>query len=210
MCDDCYAKIEKPVRQICQKCSEPITRGVICNRCRKIPPHYSTLISLGFYSGTLRDAILTLKYKRNIGIGVFFAEPLSKIILNQGWKIDLVTAVPLSVRRKRERGYNQAEVLAKPLAQRLGWGYSNQLVHRKKETNSQVGLNLRERQLNMLNAFEAINGDFSGKTILIVDDVATTGSTMDACAKVLLEAGCKEVFGLTLGKTIGMQDAVVE
>lgn len=117
-----------------------------------------------------------------------------------------MAAIPLSSNRKKERGYNQAEILAKPIAKRMDLPYSEKLVYRSKHTSSQVGLSVRERQMNMKDAFRADPKMARDKNILLVDDVATTGATMDACAKALLEAGCRQVFGLTLAKTIGLQD----
>jgi competence protein ComFC len=209
LCDDCFTQIKKQRSDGCPKCGEPNSRGNICARCRRNTPHYSTLKSVGYYSGPLRSAVVSLKYQRNLGLGDFFSSPLSQIVIFQGWKIDLITAIPLNPERKRERGYNQAEILARPLASLLNLPFSNQLVIRKKQTASQVGLNLKDRQENMRDAFEADCRKVMGKTILIVDDVTTTGSTMDACSKALKIAGCKEVFGLTLAKTVGLQDDVL-
>jgi competence protein ComFC len=164
---------------------------------------------LGYFTGPLRDAIHSLKYQRNLGLGEFFSIPLLQIIQRERWQIDLITAVPLNEKRHKERGYNQAEVLARPLARKIGIPYSSLLIKRIKHTKSQVGLSLLDRQNNVADAFLTVTTLVASKNILIIDDVATTGSTLDACAKVLKDAGTKNVFALTLAKTAGMRDETI-
>jgi competence protein ComFC len=209
VCDDCFSSIQIPGIKTCSKCGEPIAKRGLCSRCHSHPPHFHSLRSLGYYSGVLRDVIHSLKYQRNLGLGEFFSVPLLQVIQHEKWPIDLVTAVPLNKKRQKERGYNQAEILAKPVARRMGIAYISNLLHRVKDTNSQVGLSLQERQNNVANAFVAESALVVSKNILIVDDVATTGSTMDACAKALMDVGTNQVFALTLAKTIGMRDEVI-
>ncbi len=206
MCDRCYSQIDLKQNPSCNFCGEPIKSGSICTRCKQQTPYFAKLRSLGYYSGPLRDAIVSLKYHRNIGLGSFFAPALCVIIVKEKWNIDFITSIPLSANRKKERGYNQAEILARPIARRMNLPYSEKPVHRNKHTSSQVGLSVKERQLNMKDAFMADPQVVKDKSILLIDDVATTGATMDACAKALLDAGCRQVFGLTLAKTIGLQD----
>jgi competence protein ComFC len=209
MCDACYSQIILIQNPSCARCGEPIKSGSICTRCKQQIPNFSKLRSFGYYSGPLRDAIVSLKYHRNIGLGSFFAPALCKIIVHEGWAIDMISAIPLSSSRKSERGFNQAEILAKPIARTLNLPYSEKSVYRDKHTSSQVGLSVKERQHNMKDAFKADPQIVKDKSLLLIDDVATTGATMDACAKALLEAGCRQVFGLTLAKTIGLQDDLV-
>jgi competence protein ComFC len=167
------------------------------------------LRSLGYFTGPLRDAIHSLKYQRNLGLGEYFSLPLMQIIQREKWQIDLITSVPLNERRQKERGYNQAEVLAKPLARRMEIPFSTNLIKRIKQTKSQVGLSLLERQNNVADAFLTVSNLVGFSNILIIDDVATTGSTLDACAKALKDAGTRNVFALTLAKTAGMRDETI-
>lgn len=206
LCNSCYSQIAFIKSPGCIYCGEPIRSGSICTRCKQQTPNFSKLRSLAYYSGPLREAIVSLKYHRNIGLGSFFAPALCEIIVNEKWNIDLITAIPLSANRKKERGYNQAEIIAKPIARTMNLPYSDKSVYRNKHTSSQVGLSVKERQLNMKDAFKADPNVVKDKSILLIDDVATTGATMDACAKALLDAGCRQVFGLTLAKTVGLQD----
>jgi competence protein ComFC len=208
-CDDCFSILQTPSIYSCTLCGEPLKKPGICLRCRTHPPHFYSLRSLGYFTGPLRDAIHSLKYQRNFGLGEFFSSPLAQIIMRERWQIDLITAVPLNEKRRKERGYNQAEVLAEPVARKMSVLYSSNIIKRIKHTDSQVGLSLQERQNNVAGAFLAVSELVNSKNILIIDDVATTGSTIDACAKALKDAGAKNVFALTLAKTVGMQDEVI-
>jgi competence protein ComFC len=206
VCDDCFSSIQTPDVNTCKLCGESLKKPGVCLRCRTNPPHFHSLRSLGYFTGSLRDAVHSLKYQRNLGLGEFFSIPLAQVIQRERWQIDLITAVPLNKKRRKERGYNQAEILARPVAKKMGISYSSNLIQRIKHTNSQVGLSLQERQNNVVNAFLAVPALVKSKNVLIIDDVATTGSTMDACAKALMDAGTKNVFALTLAKTAGMRD----
>jgi len=209
VCDDCYSNLQTSSINACKFCGEPLKKSGICLNCQTHSPHFHKLRFLGYFTGPLRDAVHSLKYQRNLGLGEFFSIPLSQVIQREKWQIDLITAVPLNKKRLKERGFNQAEILAKPVARKLGILYASNLIRRIKDTNSQVGLSLQERHDNMTGAFISTPSLVKNKTILIIDDVATTGSTMDACAKALMDAGTKKVFDLTLAKTAGMRDEVI-
>ncbi len=112
----------------------------------------------------------------------------------------MVVPVPLGVARKKERGYNQASLLAYPLALRFNLAYRPKALWRVRETKSQVSLNRQERQKNVSEAFKAGAKLVNEKTILVIDDVTTSGATLDACAVALLKAGAKKVYGLTLAR----------
>lgn len=110
--------------------------------------------------------------------------------------------VPLGKQRLRERGYNQAALLAQPLAHELQLTYNPHILIRVKETKSQVELSFEERQDNVKDAFRANHPEIKGKQILIVDDVATSGATMNACADALMRAGAEAVIGLALARPV--------
>lgn len=99
------------------------------------------------------------------------------------------------------RGYNQASLLARPMAYSLQLGYSDQLLYRERDTRSQVGLSAFERRQNVWGAFRADGFRVAGKRILVVDDVTTTGSTLDACAMALKQAGAQSVYCITLARS---------
>jgi competence protein ComFC len=193
-------------RKICVFCGEGLLESGICHRCQQKPPHYSALRAWGIFNGPLRQAIHSLKYNRDLGLGEFFAQYLIEIVQEEKWPIDIIVAIPLSHDRFKERGYNQADILAKPLSMLSGKVYSPHVITRIKNTASQVGLSLEERQKNVSNAFESNSEKVVSKSILLIDDVATTGSTMDSCATSLLIAGAQSVFGLTLARAMKMAD----
>jgi len=126
------------------------------------------------------------------------------------WSLDIVTSVPLGLVRLKERGYNQATLLARPIALFFDMPFSSQVLSRTRETRSQVGLTVLERQDNMNGAFQARSDIAQGKTILVIDDVATSGATLNACAKALLEAGATRVYGFSLARAISSSDGVID
>jgi ComF family protein len=123
-----------------------------------------------------------------------------------GWEIDMVVPVPLGGKRQSKRGYNQAAALAKPLSWSLGLDYKPKALRRIRETASQVGLSKPERRSNVFRAFYADKVAVAGKRILIVDDVMTTGATLEACAHTLKQANAEKVYGLTLSRATDTRD----
>jgi competence protein ComFC len=184
----------------CPICGQPGQPGKVCRSCRKDPPPFQALRSFGMFQGPLREAIHILKYQKEIGIGEALSAHLINFVIAQGWSIDMVTAVPLSHKRLHERGYNQAALLARPLAYFLEVPYQSNAVERIRDTVSQVGLNAAERRTNVTGAFQSRPTMVEGKTILVIDDVTTTGATLQACAAALQAAGSTKVYGLTLAR----------
>jgi ComF family protein len=133
-----------------------------------------------------------------------------KSIRNLNWTLNLVTPVPLGLARFKERGYNQATLLARPIALYFGIPFSSKALKRMRETRSQVGLTVGERQQNMADAFVAKSKLVQGKTVLLVDDVATSGATLNACAKALLDAGASSVYGFTLARAVYLPDGTID
>jgi ComF family protein len=117
------------------------------------------------------------------------------------WKCDMVIPVPLGMERLKERGYNQALLLAKPIAWALHLPLQAQALNRVKETRSQVGLSRRQRIGNARRAFAAEPTIVAEKRVLLVDDVVTTGATINACAKAFKDANVASVYGLTLARS---------
>jgi ComF family protein len=154
------------------------------------------------FEGPIRRALHTLKYRRNVALGDALAQYLVEYVSALGWSVDLVVPVPLGRQRMNERGYNQVGLVASPLAALQGWRYSPQVLARVRETRSQVGLSAAERRENVSGAFCANAALASEKTILLMDDVATTGATVASCADALLKAGARAVYVLTLAKTL--------
>lgn len=155
----------------------------------------------------MRQALHTLKYKRNVGLGQALAASLVGHLQGLAWPVQMLVPIPLSEQRQRERGYNQVDVVAHWLAYLLNLPYRPHALRRARHTRSQVGLNVNERKANVSGAFLAHSPDVAGKNILLMDDVCTTGATLNEAARALLEAGAQTVYAYTIARAVSHQDA---
>lgn len=215
-CDACQQQITRIPDPICQRCGDSLSKAEValqpstlyCRACQMHPPEYQALRSYGVFHGSLREALHRLKYQRDIGLGEALSKHLIELYNDLNWEIDLVTPVPLSPKRTRERGYNQSGLLARPLAYAIQKPFQPNVLQRCRETRSQVGLSAKERQLNVEDAFTANAGKVKEKVVLVIDDVTTTGSTINACTQALRKAGASAVYGITLARALSLADAV--
>ena len=116
--------------------------------------------------------------------------------------IDIIIPVPLGKKRLAERGYNQVSLIGRPLSLAMNIAFAPNALSRDHETRSQVGLTKVERHLNVRGVFKANSKRVNGRIILLIDDVATTGSTLSSCAEALYAAGARDVFGLTVARAL--------
>jgi ComF family protein len=179
-----------------------VTTNALCNRCASATPHFDAIRSWAEFKDPIRNALHELKYRKNIGLGDALSLHLDHLLESQQWEIDLVTPVPLGEKRQKQRGYNQAAHIAQPLALRLQLSYNPQILKRTRDTKSQVNLSLKERQKNLVGAFRADNQIANKRRILVIDDVTTSGSTLNTCAEALKKAGASAVFGLTVARAV--------
>jgi len=203
VCRACWTSISAPTEPLCETCGDalPTWRRVDtirrCTRCRRIPRVISFGRSIGPYEGTLREILHALKYDGRRSI----AKPLAAAMASAGAAVlkgaDFVVPVPLHLFRQYARGFNQAS----ELAGHLGVPVLHAL-RRPRATVTQTDLPETERHANMRGAF-ALRGWVPASTVLVVvDDVSTTGATLDECAQVLLDAGAREVRGLTAARAV--------
>ncbi len=143
-----------------------------------------------------------MKYRRNIGFGEAIALQMAEFVRSLRWPIDMLIPVPLGKKRLKERGYNQVALVARPLAYQLGLPYEPGALVKARDTRSQVGLTISQRSENVQDAYQADSQVVKGKNVLILDDVATTGSTISACTTAFLSAGAQEVYGLTIARAL--------
>jgi ComF family protein len=200
-CLSCQAASARIGNSVCRICGDPLTKGRICKECAAERPLYHSARSWALFEGPVQNVLHQLKYRNNIGLGNALAIHLAQVHVAHHVDFDLVVPVPLSRRRLAERGYNQAAMLAFPLSLLLETKYRPGALRKIVETRTQVGLNIAERNTNMKNAFKANPVIVSGKSILLIDDVMTTGATLNECARALLQAGAVKVNALTLART---------
>lgn len=165
-------------------------------------PGFDELRACVKYEGGIRAAIHALKYERQVRMVRPLGELLAGMVEDAGWPIDLVMAVPLHSTRLHERGYNQAGLLGRFLAQRMGREFDPAALRRIRATESQVNLTMHERRDNVAGAFVADAGIVCGKRVLVIDDVLTTGATLGACAEALRAAGAAQVFGAAVAGAV--------
>jgi competence protein ComFC len=202
-CLDCQDTIERVGNKICLKCGKRLKKGKTCRECLAHKPAYSALRSYGLYRDPLRRAILRVKYQRDLGLGEVLARLLKQLVAESSCEAELIIPVPLSQKKLDERGYNQVDLFARPLAWSLGLPFHSRALERVHEDTSQVKLTADERRRNVIQAFR-LNAmtSINGKRVLLVDDVATTGSTAEACSEVLLQGGAASVFVITLARSL--------
>lgn len=197
-CAACQSSARLLSPPYCSFCGRPGLGEGACLTCQAAQPAYTALRSWAYFEGSVRKALHRLKYNGEIGLGEALAQPLIQIIGQTCWPLDLVTPVPLGVVRLTQRGYNQASLLAWPIALSSRLDYAPRALTKIRETRSQVGLNIAQRFENVAGAFQADGAVVRGKKVLVVDDVTTSGATLQSCAAALLAAGACQVYGLTL------------
>jgi len=168
--------------------------------CISFKHYLDRVYSWGIHKGPFRSALHKLKNKRDIGLVEIMARNMVDLISEYSLKIDAVILVPLGRKRKQERGSNQSALLTRPIAYFLGLLYHDQMFKRVKKTRPQVGLIKQQRQDNSKDAFLAhLNGN-EGGNFLLVDDMMTTGATLEAPAKALKQARAETDWSLTVAK----------
>jgi len=202
VCSDCREKYFLPGLKRCVSCGKLLdSRDEQCQDCRtgKGPKNLRRVISLGWYEGAWKDFIYNIKYKGQPYLLFALAEYLVGLAIRELPPPDAVIPVPLHPNRLAQRGFNQAEVLASILGRILGIRIKDVLI-RVEDTKPQTLLGRQERRNNLQGAFGLkINSEVAGEVIWLVDDIITTGITMEECARILRENGAEDVFAFCLG-----------
>jgi competence protein ComFC len=200
-CPTCASRVTHPQEPICAICGVPLEcPSGNCEFCLATRPCYCALRSWSIFEDPVRSALHRLKYRRDVGVGEALAPQLAECLTGLHWPIDLIIPVPLGRKRLAERGYNQVSLIARPLSMALRMTYAPDGLVRSQETRSQVGLTRTQRQQNVCNAFRAKSSRVKGRIVLLMDDVATTGSTLSSCAEALHAAGARDVFAFTVSR----------
>lgn len=202
LCARCRADVEYIVEPFCPRCGYPKSAPTTdeCDQCRRVLFAGDGIRSLAFHAGPLRQAVHGLKYRHNPPL----AEALAGLMAER-WPAALpahaaLVPVPLSDDRLRERGFNQAELLARHLGYARRQPMLNKAVRRARSTKPQVGLAAQERRANIAGAFAADPAEVGNADLILIDDVCTTGATLGACAEALLQSGARRVWAYTLGR----------
>jgi len=203
ICPDCFSRIHIINPNLyCRICGDHTQHHSLCAHCNESKPFFNELRSWGIYEGTLKKAIHRFKYDRGFAIIDLFIVPLCHLISEWNIEFDFITPVPLSQTRQRKRGYNQSAMLARPISRMLLKPYIPNSLRRTRNTTPQVGLDANERKNNLNDAFVANQNICNNRSILLIDDIATTCTTLNECAKTMKKAGAKDVFCLTLGRAL--------
>ena len=200
-CDACRSKLMYIGRDYCMKCGKGLREQekAYCSNCLAHPKSFTRGRSLYRYE-CIAGGVFHLKYTGRAEYADFFGEEMYQHLGSflSLTKAEALIPVPLHKKRLEERGYNQSALLAKALSKHCKIPCREDVVARIKHTVPQKNLNYIERQNNLKNAFKLYRNDVKLKRVIIIDDIYTTGSTLDALSKVLLEGGVKEVYTLTL------------
>lgn len=213
LCGKCIEKIDPITPPYCRKCGGPPsvppykggTAGGYCEECRERQYHFEFSRSAGIFEGVLREAIHALKYHNHLAI----AEPLADIMAQSyaetglAGRAELAVPIPIHISRSIQRGFNQSEELARVFCKRVNLPLETQTLHKSRKTRRQMELPFDLRISNIRGSFKVAHEErIRGKRVLLIDDVFTTGSTLDEAARVLREAGASEVYAYTLSKSL--------
>ncbi len=188
---------------LCPRCGQPQASGMSCAACAKSLSPISSIRSVFRFEGVIRNAIHDLKYHNVRAIAPTLAAYLISFAANNPDAPDLIVSVPLHPARYKHRGYNQAALLADELGRVLGTPVSSVSLERTWEGTSQVRTrSLEERRRNVVNAFACTDISVAGKRITLVDDVCTTGATLESCATALKSAGALDICGVTVAREV--------
>jgi ComF family protein len=200
LCAECLNQVSPVEPPICARCGDPIVAGGLCARCQTTPLRIECIRSAVYFEGVLRDAIHELKYQGRIELASPLGSLMAAYWMEHPMPVDVVVPVPLHPARLRARGYNQAALLAREMAGQVGLNVDERLLIRQRATPPQVELNAQQRRENVRNAFRWSGNGLAGQRVVLVDDVCTTGATLDACAVALCEGGAHSVRALTLAR----------
>lgn len=200
-CDDCAKRISYVKEPRCLKCGKSLDEDKeYCTDCESIHHIYDQSCAVYEYSDVIKQSIYQYKYynKREY-VGTYAKDCVRQCgELIEYWKPDVMVPVPLHLKKLKKRGFNQAELLATNIGMQLNIEVDNTLLFRTRYTAPMKELDNKGRINNLKNAFQVSQNDVKYNKILLVDDIYTTGATLDACAKALKDAGVQKVYGVCL------------
>jgi ComF family protein len=203
LCRSCLKTLPRIVPPICPRCGRPQPSGITCPVCVARKSSIDGIRSPFKFEGVAREAVHQLKYKNLRSLAAPLAALLEEYISRNPIPAEILVPVPLHPRRLKERGYNQSGLLAKELGKLISLPVDeNCLVRRKYVLPQARTQSVEERKRNMQDAFTCINSRLQNRQVLLIDDVSTSGATLDACATALKSAGVRSIWGLVLTREI--------
>ena len=201
-CSNCVKLVEYVEEPFCYCCGKPLwdAKQEYCGDCMKYPKTFTANRSLAIYNDAMKRSLSRFKYENRRDYALFYAQECAQRFGPELLKleIDMVIPVPIHRRKKRERGYNQAAIFGKALSDMLGLSFYEDGLRRTVYTLPQKQLNNLERLKNLEKAFLIGKNSVKLKKVLLVDDIYTTGATLEACSRILITAGAQNVYGLTI------------
>jgi ComF family protein len=197
LCAPCDADLPRLGAELCPRCALASPGGALCGRCLTQPPAYDATHAVFAYAFPADVLIQALKFRGELALAPFLGDLLAKCVSGIG--VDVLTPVPLSPQRLRSRGYNQALEIARRVAAATGVRLAPELCERGRDTAVQMDLPLEERAKNVRGAFQC-PGIVAG-TVAVLDDVMTTGATLDEVAATLKRAGAARVVNWVVART---------
>ncbi len=211
LCRACAADLPRLPKPCCPRCALPTPNGEICGHCLAKPPHYDATLAAYRYDFPLDKLVQSFKYGHRLALGAYFGQQLAVLAetlagalsetLPKPFAADVIMPLPLHPERLRERGFNQALELARPVAAALHRPLDTATCRRTRNTPAQANLAWRERMKNIHGAFHC-SADLTGQRIVLVDDVMTTGASLDECARTLKLHGAAEIVVLVVARAL--------
>ncbi|HEV2387603.1 MAG TPA: double zinc ribbon domain-containing protein [Candidatus Acidoferrales bacterium] len=217
ICAECLDSLERLVPPLCQQCGRQFPQAEapagawVCHACRRGLYRFDLARSFARYDRRAERVVTLLKYHAIAPLGAWLAARLEELVRAEPalGEVDFIVPVPLDQARLRQRGYNQAELIARPLAERLGLRLRPRLLRRLRPRPNKLKLSRRERWETVRGAFETEPGNQVDRArILLVDDVLTSGATLDACARALRSAGAAAVHAVTAARVAPAREAL--
>ena len=203
VCDSCHTLLTWITPPFCPKCGRHQISGALCPSCVSWKTEIDGIRSPFHFDGLMREAIYQLKYKNLRALVVPLAHLLYDYLITNPIPGETLVPVPLHQKRLRERGYNQSNLLARELSKLSNLPVVDDCLARQHSTPPQARTaNVKQRQNNVANAFICYDEKLKDKRVLLIDDVSTSGATLNACAAALKSAGAASVWGLTMAREI--------
>ncbi len=203
LCSSCCSSLPLFLPPLCTRCGKALSSGTLCSDCQNHPPEVDGVRSVYCFDGTVRQAILHFKYQNVKALAIPLAELMGDYLKTNPLPTDVLVPVPLHPKRLRHHGYNHSSLLAGELGKLASLPLAENSLIRLRNTPPQARTkSAEERRVNVAQAFVCQDQGLGGKRILLIDDVCTSGATLNSCATALKAAGAASVWGFTLAREV--------